>query len=479
MAKVPDKSHFAFATQPRMYLAAFRLLATEDHFVRHFNKILAPEHWSEFEGKWVVQEVIKHFEEHKQAPGMSVLRMELDRDRKLKPEQEEAVGKFLDKLDTIEVDERTKKFVLAEFPAHIRHRATLYALRVAHEHVQEGNEDAAVQAIYDSEQYKIRPGDWHFLPDDADEYFKYFGKENIQKVTVPMGIPSLDEAIGGGLRKGELGVIVASLGVGKSMALVHMGAEAFRRGLKVAHWTFENSWEETMGRYLHNLMDTSSEVLPLLEDSPQAWEDLKRDRVKATGGDFVVRELPALSTTPADIEADLQELIGDGFIPDLILVDYADLLSASRRNARQRDRWLELDTIYTELRAIAATRDIAMWTASQANREGAKARGGVRQYHVAGAMGKLNVADVGISISRESRDEDKDVGGEPEEIDSNYRIWRAFKVRRSRDGWRIRLRADYTKARFYETDDVAEMDAAMDDSGYEQVDSWRKTDATD
>ena len=63
----------------------------------------------------------------------------------------------------------------------------------------------------------------------------------VNRRVCPTGIPEIDkkDVLNGGLGRGEIGVITANTGVGKSHFLVAMGANALRSGKNVVHYTFE------------------------------------------------------------------------------------------------------------------------------------------------------------------------------------------------------------------------------------------------
>jgi hypothetical protein len=69
------------------------------------------------------------------------------------------------------------------------------------------------------------------------DYLKDFEKRFELKARGPVttGWPDIDDICKQGLGKGELGVVVAPTGAGKSMALVHLGAQALKAGKTVIH----------------------------------------------------------------------------------------------------------------------------------------------------------------------------------------------------------------------------------------------------
>ena len=66
---------------------------------------------------------------------------------------------------------------------------------------------------------------------------------------VSTGWKKLDEVCKDGLGRGELGVVIAPTGAGKSMVLAHLGSTALKNGKNVVHYTLELSSERTGQRY--------------------------------------------------------------------------------------------------------------------------------------------------------------------------------------------------------------------------------------
>ena len=77
----------------------------------------------------------------------------------------------------------------------------------------------------------------------------------------------------GGLGKGEIGVVTANTGVGKSHWLTCLGANAMRHGKNVVHYTFELSEEAVGLRYDSNLCNIpSNEVCDRKDEVTSSYE---------------------------------------------------------------------------------------------------------------------------------------------------------------------------------------------------------------
>jgi replicative DNA helicase len=206
--------------------------------------------------------------------------------------------------------------------------------------------------------------------------------------------------LNGGLGRGELGVVCAATGVGKSHFLTMLGANAMRERKNVVHYTLEMS-ESLVGlRYDSNLCDIDSDdISDRKEEVIAKYKEMKL-------GQLFIKEFPTCWATVNNIRAHVEKLNARGFKPDLIIIDYADILRSTRQYDAKR---FELQLIYQELRAYASEIDVPIWTASQSNKEGAGADV-VDLNNMSEAYGKAMEADVVISLSRKSHEKSLGVG---------------------------------------------------------------------
>ena len=260
-----------------------------------------------------------------------------------------------------------------------------------------------------------------------------------RRSTCPTGIKHLDahDVLNGGLGKGELGVVVAPTGVGKSHYLVSIGAHALRMGKNVLHYTFELSEASVGLRYDSNLcsipsnevVDRKTEVLDFYKDSQNL-------------GRLIIKEYPTGSATVQTLRNHIEKLLLKSFTPNVILIDYADIMRSSRSFDSLRH---ELKLVYEELRNLAMDLNVPIWTASQANRDAANADV-VGLENMSEAYGKAMVADVVVSVSRKPNEKATGAG----------RLFVA-KNRAGRDGMLFPIRIDTSMSKFTVLEDAAEM----------------------
>ena len=223
------------------------------------------------------------------------------------------------------------------------------------------------------------------------DYVKDFEKrfEIVCRQPITTGWKIVDGLCGGGLGRGELGVVIAPTGAGKSMALVHLGAKALQEGKTVVQYTLELQDTVIASRY-----DSCITGIPLTEVFSKREEIL--EQVQELEGQLIIKEYPTKVATTDTISNHLKKLQERGKKIGLIIVDYADLLRSKHKNYEKRH---ELESIYEDLRGIAQEFACPLWTASQTNRSGLNAEV-VTMEAISEAFNKCFVADFIFSISR-------------------------------------------------------------------------------
>lgn len=217
---------------------------------------------------------------------------------------------------------------------------------------------------------------------------------------VTTGWAEVDSLFKGGLGKGELGVCIAPTGAGKSMALVHLGAEALKSGKNVIHYTLELADTVVAGRY--DSCITGVDLSNLTSFKEKIYEEIQE-----VEGKLVVKEYPTRSASVETLKAHLEKMKLRGFEPDLIIVDYGDLLRPISSGKDEKRH--QLETIYEEMRGIAQLYGCPVWTASQTNRSGLNAEV-ITMEAISEAFNKCFVADFIFTVSRTIEDKSTNSG---------------------------------------------------------------------
>jgi archaellum biogenesis ATPase FlaH len=229
---------------------------------------------------------------------------------------------------------------------------------------------------------------------DFEERFKIK-----HRAPVTTGWQEIDTITGGGLGKSELGVVIAPTGAGKSMALVHLGAQAIQEGKTVVHYTLE--LQDTIIGTRYDSCITGYPLSDIRNFKEEIYEEITQ-----LDGALIVKEYPTKSATTNTIRSHLSRLIKRDIKPGLIIVDYADLLKPVIVRKEKRN---ELESIYEELRALSTEFQCPIWTASQTNRSGLNAEV-ITMEQISEAFNKCFVADFIFSISRTIEDKQNNQG---------------------------------------------------------------------
>jgi replicative DNA helicase len=282
---------------------------------------------------------------------------------------------------------------------HVKDRALEFCISQAKERsmekackafYEEKNPDRAFEIIEEAKKVGQPKTPGHSYVHDVE-------KRMIKKHRLPVPtMEGLNIKIGGGLAGGELGIVMAATGGGKSMMLVKFACEAFLANKKVMFYTLE------LGElHIGNRIDACLSGIEL--KSTHEYPDRIREVVKShslLGADIMIQEYPTGSASVNTIKAHLKKQEREGFIPDIIFIDYQDLMKPIFNYNEKR---FALTAISEEVRGLAMEKGIPIWTASQAGRSAfGKERIGLES--MAESIGKAQTADVVLGLGRTPED---------------------------------------------------------------------------
>ncbi len=233
------------------------------------------------------------------------------------------------------------------------------------------------------------------------DYIKDFERRFEIKARNPIttGWDELDLICRNGLGQGELGVVIAPTGTGKSMVLVHLGVQGIKEGKTVVHYTLELADTTVASRY-----DSCITGIALQDLFP--FKEKIYDEIRDLEGTLIVKEYPTKSASTRTIKNHLEKLQQRGIDVGMIIVDYGDLL---KPNNVTREKRHDLESIYEELRGIAQIFKCPVWTASQTNRSGLNAEV-ITMESISEAFNKCFVSDFIFSVSRTLEDKGSNGG---------------------------------------------------------------------
>lgn len=207
----------------------------------------------------------------------------------------------------------------------------------------------------------------HSFLDDFEERYEFYHR---LEEKIPFDLEYFNKITNGGLPNKSLNIIVASTGVGKSLAMCHMAAANMMMGKNVLYITLEMSETRIAERIDANLMGVSIQDLAIM---PKDVFDKKIDRIKrSTQGKLVVKEYPTAAGSASHFRHLINELkIKKNFSPDIIYIDYINICASSRiKMGNAVNTYMIVKAIAEEVRGLAIEFDVPIVTATQVNRGG-------------------------------------------------------------------------------------------------------------
>jgi len=391
-------------------------LLSDRIFLQQMYDILKPEMFDSEANEWIVTKTLKHFDNFSQLPTLDVFKTEVDR-----VERDVLKQSIVDNLKQVWIglESDDLQYVKEQSLEFCKNQTFKNAILESVDLLSDGKFDVIKSKIDDA----MKAGQ------DTDVGHEY--KENIVeryestvRNIIPTGWDAIDELVDGGFGKGELIMFAAPPGIGKSWALVNVGMAAAKKGKTVVHYTLELN-EGYVGQRYDSVL--TGIAVPNLKFN---LDDV-RTQVGELSGDIIVKHWPTKSAGLNTMRASLDKLKLQGKSPDVIIVDYADLLKGNSRKERHE----ELEEIVEGLRGIAGEYEVPLYTASQINRSGAE-DDIITGTKIAGSFSKLMTADFVVSLSRKIEDKLAGTGR-----------WHVIKNRFGPDGMTLPSKANMSNGR--------------------------------
>jgi replicative DNA helicase len=359
-------------------------LLTHKEFLLNIQDVLSEEYFDNQAHRWIIKEILNYFHKYHTCPSMDVLKVELK-----KIDNEVLQLSIKEQLrEAYKASDEDLKYVEEEFSNFCKNQQLKKALLTSVDFLNAGDYDSIRSLIDNALKAGQDKNIGHEYNKDTESRYR-----EDHRTAVPTPWNSINELLQGGLGNGDFGLIFGNPGGGKSWSLVALGGYAVKLGYNVIHYTLELGSDYVGRRYdafftnvpVQNIMNFKSkveEVVPSLE------------------GQLIIKEFPTGKATINTIESHIKKCIDLDFKPDLIIIDYVDLLR-SKRNSRERKE--EIDDIYVSTKGLARELNLPIWSVSQVNRAGAK-DDIIEGDKAAGSYDKMMVTDVAISLSRKKED---------------------------------------------------------------------------
>lgn len=373
-------SDYGWGFQVKVLAAMF----TDRLFLQQISDIIRAEYFESDANSWLLDIILTHFREYKTPPSKDVLKVkitEIENDilKATILEQLKDVFRFMESDDLTFVKDEILKFC--------KNQEIKQAIMDSVSLLKHGNFDEIKTKIDSAMKAGADTNiGLEYVTDVAARY------NEAARHTITTGWDVIDDLMDGGLAPGELGVVMAPAGIGKSWLLINIGAHAVKAGKTVIHYTLELNENYVGQRYDSVLTGIPAQNLKNYREDIEA-------KMLTLKGDLIVKYYPTKSVGVMGLKAHIEKTIMLGKKPDLVIVDYGDLLKVNIK----KDKHEALEDLYEELRGMAGEYAIPVWTASQAGRS-ALEDDIIEADKIASSYGKVMVADFLMSLSRKVED---------------------------------------------------------------------------
>ena len=366
-------------------------LLSDNKFIQTISDILESKYFDSDANKWLSKEISKYFMEFRKAPTLEVLKVKINQmdDEILKVSVVENLKDSWRNLEATDLD-----FVKQETLSFCKNQVLKEAITDAVDLLEQKKYDD-IKVIIDS---AMKAGSERDLGHDYIISLEDRLTESVRE-TKPTPWDAVTNVMDGGLAGGELGVLVAPAGIGKTWCLQALGAHLVREGKTVVHYTLELNESYVGLRYDTVFSGTPTANIKFYqEDVQKVIDGLK--------GKLIIKYYPTRSASVNTLSSHLKKMEIQEIISDAVIVDYADILKPTTFYKEKRHATGET---YENLRGLAGEFDIPIWTASQANRSSLE-EDVIDATKVSEDYSKVMTADFVMSVSRKVEDKIANTG---------------------------------------------------------------------
>ena len=210
---------------------------------------------------------------------------------------------------------------------------------------------------------------------------------------IPMGIAGIDNLLKGGLAKGELGVILAPTGVGKTTVLTKICNHAFNLGYNVLQIFFEDNPKIIQRKHFTLWTGIAPDELSFHKDVVM---EKVRDIKENVTNKLILKKYASDTLTMNQIKNQIRKMIAEGTKIDMISLDYIDCVVPDKNLG---DEWKSEGSVMRGFEAMCHELDVAGWTATQGNRSSISSDV-VTTDQMGGSIKKAQVGHVIITVAK-------------------------------------------------------------------------------
>ncbi len=366
-------------------------LMSDVKFLQTISDILEPSMFDSDSNKWLVKSIRDYYYEYKKQPTLEVIKFKVD-----EMDNDVLQAGVIEKLRDVwkNIESTDLEFVQSETLDFCKNQTLKKAILESVDMLENKNYDGIKTIIDDA----MKAGTTRDLGHDYVPSLDLRLEES-SRTTVKTPWDVINDITDGGLGAGELGVVVAPAGIGKSWTLQALGASVIREKKTVVHYTLELN-ETYVGLRYDSIFSgiTTSNIKYYKDEVSKKLFDLN--------GKLLIKYFPTKAASVQTLGSHLKQIELSGTKVDMVIVDYADILMPTGFYKEKRHA---IGNIYEDLRGLAGELELPIWTASQANRS-ALEEDVIGADKVAEDYSKVMTSDFVMSMSRKVEDKIANTG---------------------------------------------------------------------
>lgn len=237
--------------------------------------------------------------------------------------------------------------------------------------------------------------------DEVDDVLKLY--DDLFSEQYPTGIMALDEAMAGGMSKGEVAMVAATSGSGKTLTMANLAVRYAQQGCNVYYAALEEKSSRMSLRFDRLLTDASYDDVVDVQNKKvkdgfkeQIVNSLSRGKVNGIGHLTMINKLPRTMTIDDIQQRVLASASELGITYDVVFIDYPDLLRNTYKSTSESETG---GLLAQDVRRVAQQLGVVMWTATQLNRTASDSKV-MTMDSIEGSYRKINTVEFAMTLNQ-------------------------------------------------------------------------------
>jgi RecA/RadA recombinase len=365
-------------------LKVINQLLTNKEFLLSIRDTIQNEYFDNQSLQWIVTQTLKYFDKYHTSPTLESLHIEVK-----KLDNEVLKTAVVEQLrESYRIDNNDADYVREEFSNFCKNQQLKSALLTSVDLLNSGMYDDIRSLIDSALKAGMDKNIGHEYSKDVESRYRPDAR-----VIIPTPWADINKLLMGGLGGGDLGLVFGNPGGGKSWMMVAIAGHAVQQGFNVVYYTLELGEVYVGKRFDAFFVDESVNQIHLHRKKVE-------NEINRLEGKLIVKEFSMGKATVQTLESHVSKLRDMDIKPDLIIIDYIDLLRSPKRNSDRKD---EIDDVYIAIKGMARELNTPIWSVSQVNRSGAQ-DDIIQGDKAAGSYDKIMISDFCMSLSRKKED---------------------------------------------------------------------------